>query len=107
MNYKTITPQELNEKFARKEGFRLIDVREPLEFSIARIEGADLLPLSKFQEWANALDAEEEIVVMCHHGVRSANVCAFLAQKNFTKIYNLDGGIDAWSLEIDRNVPRY
>ena len=105
--YKTITPRELAERAARGERVRLIDVREPEEFELARVEGAELLPLSRFAEWAGALDPEEELVVMCHHGIRSAHVCAALARSGFTKLSNLAGGIDRWSTEVDRGVPRY
>lgn len=107
MTYKTITPIEFAERAARGEEIRLIDVREPEEFELARVEGAELLPLSRFQQWAGALDAEEEIVVMCHHGIRSAHVCAHLAAQGFTKMVNLAGGIERWSQEVDRSVPRY
>ena len=107
MSYRTITPTEFVERTARGERVRLIDVREPEEFELARVEGADLLPLSRFQEWAGALDASEEIVVMCHHGIRSAHVCAHLAAQGFTRMVNLAGGIERWSQEVDRSVPRY
>ncbi|HEY0100507.1 MAG TPA: rhodanese-like domain-containing protein [Pyrinomonadaceae bacterium] len=107
MNYQTISPTEFAERIARGERVRLIDVREPEEFELARVEGAELLPLSRFQEWAGALEAEEEIVVMCHHGIRSAHVCAHLAAQGFTKMVNLAGGIERWSVEVDRSVPRY
>lgn len=105
--YETITPTEFSERAARGERVRLIDVREPVEFELARVEGAELLPLSRFDEWAGALDPEEEIVFMCHHGIRSAQVCAALARAGFAKLYNLAGGIDRWSAEVDAGVPRY
>ena len=107
MSYGTITPTEYAERTARGERVRLIDVREPEEFELSRVEGAELLPMSRFQEWQGTLDAEEEIVVMCHHGVRSAMICAYLAGQGFAKMVNLAGGIERWSLEVDRNVPRY
>lgn len=107
MLFKSMSPQELGEKLENKETFRLIDVREPIEWELARIEGAELLPLSEFSDWHDKLNASDEIVVMCHHGVRSAQVCAFLSQQGFEKIWNLSGGIDAWSIEVDRNTPRY
>ncbi|HEV2801220.1 MAG TPA: rhodanese-like domain-containing protein [Pyrinomonadaceae bacterium] len=107
MSYKTISPAEFAERAARGELMRLIDVREPEEFELARVEGAELLPLSRFAQWAGALDAEEEIVVMCHHGIRSAQVCAYLAGQGFTKMSNLAGGIERWSREVDPSVPRY
>jgi adenylyltransferase/sulfurtransferase len=107
MSYETITPEEFAERAARGERVRLIDVREPEEFELARVEGAELMPLSRFNEWAGGLDAEEEIVFMCHHGIRSAQVCAVLARSGFAKLYNLAGGIDRWSAKVDPNVPRY
>jgi len=107
MTYETISPAEFAARVARGERVRLLDVREPEEFELARVEGAELLPLSRFQEWAGALDPEQEIVVMCHHGVRSAQVCAYLAAQGFTKMVNLAGGIERWSWEVDQSVPRY
>ncbi|HEX8492387.1 MAG TPA: rhodanese-like domain-containing protein [Pyrinomonadaceae bacterium] len=107
MNYQTITPVELDERLQRGDELLLIDVREVDEHAIARIEGARLLPLSNFHEWAGTLDPETEIVLMCHHGIRSAQVCAFLAQQGFTKLSNLAGGIDRWSHEVDPTVPHY
>ncbi len=107
MSYKTITPKEFAERAARGERLRLIDVREPAELELARVEGAELLPMSRFDEWAGALDPAEQIVFMCHHGIRSAHVCAALARAGFSKLYNLAGGIDRWSAEVDPRVPRY
>ena len=105
--YHTITTAEFAGRAARGERVRLIDVREPEEFELARVGGAELLPLSRFAEWAGALDPAEELVVMCHHGIRSAHVCAVLARSGFTRLHNLAGGIDRWSTEVDRRVPRY
>jgi len=107
MLYKSISPAELAERLKKEEKFRFIDVREPVEYEIARVEEAELLPLSRFAEWNGSLNAEDEIVVMCHHGIRSANVCMYLAQNGFEKVFNLEGGIDSWSTDVDRNVPRY
>ena len=108
MDYQAITPIELADRLERGEKLRLIDVREPVEYELARFEGAQLLPLSQFNEWATALlDSNETIVFICHHGVRSAQVCQFLARNGFSKLYNLAGGIDRWSVEVDRGVPRY
>lgn len=107
MNYETISPAELDERLKRGEEVLLVDVREPEEHTIARLETARLLPLSRFPEWADALDPEDEIVFMCHHGIRSAQVCAFLARQGFKRLYNLEGGIDRWSYEVDSSIPRY
>ena len=107
MNFRTMTPAELDARRKRGEQLLLIDVREEAEYEIARIEGAQLLPLSRFDEWAASLDAGVETVVMCHHGIRSAQVCAYLARAGFEKLHNLAGGIDRWSHDIDADVPRY
>ena len=107
MHYSTMTPAEFAERKGRGDDLLLIDVREPEEYELARVEGARLLPLSLFNEWAPSLDPERETVFICHHGVRSAQVCAFLARQGFRKLYNLAGGIDRWSAEVDPSVPRY
>jgi len=105
--FESISPEELKERLERGDRLEVIDVRETEEYELARIEGARLLPLSRFPEWAGALDPDAEIVFMCHHGIRSAQVCSYLAREGFRKLYNLSGGIDAWSCEVDRRVPRY
>ncbi len=105
--YATLSPAELKERMERGDELQLIDVREAYEHELAGIEGAKLLPLSRFPEWADALDPEAEIVFMCHHGIRSAQVCAYLSRQGFKRLYNLSGGIDAWSWEVDPSVPRY
>ena len=107
LRYATLTPLELKARIEGGDELLLIDVREPEEHAVAAIEGARLLPLSLFNDWAGTLDAERETVVICHHGIRSAQVCAFLARQGFKKLHNLAGGIDRWSCEVDRRMPRY
>lgn len=107
MFYKSVSPKQLSERFKNGEHPKFIDVREPVEYEIARVEKAELLPLSRFDEWINTLEPEDEIVVMCHHGIRSANVCMYLVQNGFENVSNLEGGIDLWSTEVDESVPRY
>jgi rhodanese-related sulfurtransferase len=107
LSYGTITAAELQERRERGQEVLLIDVREAEEYELAHVEGARLLPLSRFNEWAASLDPEVEAVVMCHHGIRSAQVCAYLARQGFKNLSNLEGGIDSWSCEVDRSVPRY
>ncbi|MDQ3621557.1 MAG: rhodanese-like domain-containing protein [Verrucomicrobiota bacterium] len=87
---------------------RLIDVREPEEWELCRIAGAELLPLSQWPAIAEKLSSPEEtLLIQCHHGVRSARVAEFLLRHGFTHVFNLAGGIDAWSREVDPGVPRY
>jgi rhodanese-related sulfurtransferase len=87
---------------------KLVDVREPWEFAIARIEGSTLMPMGDVPSRAHQeLDPDDHIVVLCHAGVRSMNVTVWLRENGFEKAQSVRGGIDAWSREIDPGVPRY
>jgi rhodanese-related sulfurtransferase len=90
---------------------QLVDVREPQEIAIASLEKFANLPLSQFPEWSdpiqNYLDPHTETIVMCHHGLRSAQVCQWLLSQGFTNVKNLSGGIDAYSIRVDPSIPRY
>ena len=106
MSY-TITVRELKDRLDKGDKVFLLDVREPHEFSMARIEGSTLIPLGTLPQSLNQLDPADEIVALCHKGMRSADAVGFLLQQGFSKVKNLVGGIDAWSVEIDHSVPRY
>ena len=106
--YSQLTVEEVAAMRQRNEPFILIDVREPHEYAIAHIDSTVLHPMSAPLDWAAALDRETPRVVMCHHGMRSAHVAATLIQRfGFRSVANMSGGIDAWSLLIDTNIPRY
>jgi len=98
--------EELKQKLERKEKFTLLDVREPEEFSIANL-GGRLIPLAELPDRLGELDREAEIVVICHHGIRSRSAGALLQRSGFAKVKNLIGGIDTWSRLIDPTLPRY
>jgi sulfur-carrier protein adenylyltransferase/sulfurtransferase len=102
-----ISPHELKRRMDAEESFELIDVREPFEYEIARIDGAKLIPLGEITERLNELSGEQPIIVHCHSGKRSAQAVQLLQQRGFADVYNLAGGIDAWSDQIDPNVPKY
>ena len=105
---KEISAQDLKKRMDAGESFRLIDVREVQEYEYARIEGAELIPLSEFQARYQAeLQPDDDLVIYCHHGMRSAQACMFLASRGYTTLTNLSGGIEDWSVEVDPNVPRY
>jgi len=88
--------------------FTLLDVREPWEIQTAQIAGSRQIPMGEIPARFNQeLDPEEHVVVMCHHGVRSMNVTAWLRQQGFEQAQSLRGGIDRWSREIDPAVPLY
>ena len=92
----------------REKGARLVDVREPWEFATTRIEGSLPIPMGEVATRAHKeLDIDERLVIVCHHGVRSMNVTAWLRRQGFEKAQSLRGGIDAWSMEVDKTVARY
>jgi len=107
MEYE-ITPEDVKDKLDAGEEFTLVDVREPWEFETAHIDGAKLMPMGDVPARAHQeLDPEDHIVVICHHGVRSMNVTAWLRQQGFEKAQSMRGGIDAWSRRVDGKVPLY
>lgn len=87
---------------------KLIDVREPWEFETAHIDGSLHIPIGEIPARVHQeLDPEEHLVVLCHHGMRSMNVTAWLRGQGFEQVQSLRGGIDAWSAEVDPGVRRY
>ncbi len=84
----------------------LLDVREPWEFTLARIEGSRLIPMGELPDRFSELDPAAETVVICHHGARSAYVARALGDAGFANVLNLEGGLDAYS-QIDDSVARY
>jgi len=103
----TMSAHELKQKMDAREPFELIDVREGFEYEIGRIDGARLIPLGEIAERADELPRDRPIVVHCHSGRRSAEAVRLLQQRGFGNIYNLEGGIDGWSDQIDPGVPKY
>jgi rhodanese-related sulfurtransferase len=105
---KSLSAIELKEKLAGGEELLLIDVREPFEYEICHLKGAQLIPLHSLPAHAGAINTSKTVVVYCHHGVRSAHAIHYLEQETGAdSFYNLEGGIDAWSAEADPSTPRY
>lgn len=106
-----ISVEELAQRLkSGSEQLQLIDVREEEEVAKARIEGFEILPLSQFAEWADSIhrfDLDVETLVICHHGIRSAQMCQWLSHQGFTNVKNVAGGIDAYSLLVDPTIPQY
>jgi rhodanese-related sulfurtransferase len=102
-----IGARELRVVWDRNPALVVLDVREPHEAAIARIEGARLIPLGELPGRLGELDGRTEIVTLCHHGVRSLRALALLKGVGFAKVRSLQGGIDAWSVTVDPEVPRY
>jgi len=106
VNVPEITPRELKARLDRGDDVFILDVREPHEYQICQI-GGHLIPLGDLPRRVNELDSSREIVAHCRSGKRSADAVAFLRQAGFRKIWNLKGGILAWSDEVDPRVPKY
>jgi sulfur-carrier protein adenylyltransferase/sulfurtransferase len=99
-----ITPREFEEI---RSQVRVIDVREPHEYEISRIEGAELMPLGQLPQYLQQLDSSEEIVLHCKSGIRSMDALAFLRQAGFSKVKSLHGGINAYAKQVDPSIPTY
>ena len=103
-----LTPTEFRERWPAAGDARvLLDVREPLELELAAVDGARHIPMREVPARLAELDRDAAIVVMCHSGGRSRRVAEYLLSNGFDNVFYLKGGIDAWSTEIDPQVPRY
>jgi rhodanese-related sulfurtransferase len=105
-----ISPQDVQHRLQSGDKLALIDVREPGEFQIARIAGAELIPMRTVPAELSRLDAQSghsPLIVLCHHGVRSLHVVHWLREHGVPACQSMAGGIDRWSLEIDPSIPRY
>jgi rhodanese-related sulfurtransferase len=115
MNTQPITQISVDELAERLTSgdpdIQFVDVREPEELAIASIEGFVNLPLSQFSQWGNQIptrfDPHAETLVLCHHGIRSAQMCQWLATQGFTNVKNIAGGIDAYSTLVNPSIPHY
>ncbi|HLA75479.1 MAG TPA: rhodanese-like domain-containing protein [Gammaproteobacteria bacterium] len=85
----------------------LLDVREPWEYELCHIQGSRLVPMGQIDSALDSLDADREIIVICHHGGRSQRVADYLERAGFTNIANLTGGIDAWTNDVDPSLAKY
>jgi rhodanese-related sulfurtransferase len=101
-----ITPEEAKQKLVQGEAI-LLDVREPWEVETASVAGATLIPMGEIQARQQELDPEKNVLVLCHHGVRSLKVTNWLREHGFAKAQSVRGGIDAWSKQVDPKVPVY
>jgi len=102
-----ILPSELKARLEQGEKLVLVDVREPWEHEICKIESARLVPLGSLAASLPYLPDVDELICYCHHGVRSLDAAAWLRLQGFEKAKSLAGGIERWSTEVDPTVPRY
>ncbi len=108
-NVQDCTPEELKERLDNGDRPVLLDVREDDEVAICALPGAVHVPMGDVPSRLTELEkhAEDEVVVYCHHGIRSASVRDFLRKHGFEHVRNLSGGIEAYSVRCDPQVPRY
>ena len=85
----------------------LLDVREPWEFEVCSIAGSSLIPMGQITANVDKLDPQQEIVIICHHGIRSRQTGYYLERMGFSNLINLDGGVEAWAREVDPNMQTY
>jgi len=102
-----MTVHELKALREGGEKFTLLDVREPFEAQLVSLPGSKLIPLRELAGRLGELDAGARIVAYCHHGIRSASAAALLRSAGFSRVHNLLGGIDAWAMEIEKEMARY
>jgi rhodanese-related sulfurtransferase len=104
---RRLTPRELADRIARGDDLQLVDVREPVEWEIGRLDGSVLIPRGDLASRVDELDRERPVVCICHHGVRSLHAAAILAARGFEDVYDLAGGLDRWADDVDPSFPRY
>ncbi|MGH9746873.1 MAG: rhodanese-like domain-containing protein [Candidatus Acidiferrales bacterium] len=102
-----ITPREVKEWLERGQKFMFVDVREKWEFDTSRIEGAELIPLRGVPGNLARFEDADDIVLLCHHGMRSLDAAAWLRSQGVAGARSMTGGIDRWAAEVDPKVPRY
>ena len=106
--YEEISPAEFVERSGAAELWQLLDVREDWELQIARVNGSVDIPMREIPSRMRELDPNRGVAVLCHSGIRSAAVASYLAQAGgFPAVANVTGGIDAWSIQVDKTIPRY
>jgi rhodanese-related sulfurtransferase len=105
---RTMTAQQLQSYLQSAETQPvLLDVREPQEFAHCHIEGSVNIPMNTVPARLSELAQEMEIITVCHHGMRSGAIAEFLLSRGYLNITNLQGGIDAWAVQVDPKMPRY
>lgn len=105
-----VTPRDVKQLLDSGQPVKLLDVREPQEYQMSSIAGAELLPMRSVPAQLTRLESEADqatLIVFCHHGMRSLNVVDWLRRNGLENCQSMAGGIDRWSLEIDPQVPRY
>lgn len=103
----SISPTEAKNMIETNKLIKLIDVREDWEHNIVKLENSILIPLREFPSYIKKFSVDDSFLIYCHHGTRSFLACAFMHQQGFQNVYNLEGGINAWSTELDNSFKKY
>lgn len=104
---QNITPADAATLLANQENVQLLDVREDWEYALVKVDNALHIPLNEIPNRLHELDKTRPVVALCHHGMRSAHACHFLAAQGFVELINIEGGIDAWAAVVDPALARY
>lgn len=104
---KEFTPLEILQEMEKRRDMVMLDVREPVEVQICHLENARHIPMGDIPSKLKELPKDKDLVVFCHMGIRSKQVMNYLRKNGFSRVYNLKGGIDRWSVEVDPKVQRY
>lgn len=107
MSIQEINPLQLQQWYQQQQKFILLDVREDDEVELVTLPDSLHIPMNLIPIRQNEIPDDKPIVLYCHHGMRSMQVALYLQEAGFEDLYNLSGGIDAWSLTVDPSLPRY
>ena len=102
-----MSPSEINNKLKSGEDLLIIDVRESFELEICKLEDALHIPMMKVPFQLKKIPQDKELIVMCHHGVRSLRIVNYLKAQGISNVFNMDGGIDRWAKEVDNKMNKY
>ena len=103
----SVMPRELDNEMKQGKRIVFLDVREPYEYDIVHLKNSKLIPLGELRNRISELNSEDDIVAYCHSGARSAMATDFLRSMGYKKVRNLEGGVEAWAVQVDQSLPRY
>ena len=105
--YKKLSPIDYQNKKRRNDNWQLLDIREPWELNIAKIDNTINIPMNEVIQKLHLLNNSDPVAVICHSGIRSAKISEILLTHSFKEVANIEGGINEWSQTVDQSIPRY